>query len=120
MGVHGRWCTKSGFDLVYGQIAQLVEHWIENPGVVGSIPTLTTFGRQANVGSSRLIANQLMFSMTSEGSIPSPSAYGDVAEWSIALAWKAGGPNKVRGFESRRLLLLLARWVQANWHSHLT
>ena len=25
-----------------GQVAQLVEHWTENPGVGGSIPSLTT------------------------------------------------------------------------------
>ena len=26
-----------------GQVAQLVEHWTENPGVAGSTPALTTF-----------------------------------------------------------------------------
>jgi hypothetical protein len=27
----------------HGQVAQLVEHWTENPGVGGSIPPLSTF-----------------------------------------------------------------------------
>ena len=30
---------------VLGQIAQLVEQGTENPRVVGSIPTLTTYGK---------------------------------------------------------------------------
>ena len=27
----------------YGQVAQLVEHWTENPGVAGSTPALSTY-----------------------------------------------------------------------------
>lgn len=28
--------------MVYGSVAQLVEHWIKDPGVVGSMPTVAT------------------------------------------------------------------------------
>lgn len=35
---------KSLLRLVYGRVAQLVEHGTENPGVAGSIPAPTTMG----------------------------------------------------------------------------
>ena len=35
-------CTKDRYSEKHGAIAQLVEHWPEEPGVVGSNPTRTT------------------------------------------------------------------------------
>ena len=52
-----------------GQVAQLVEHWTENPGVAGSIPALSTGCNPLAGGPSRL------------GGSPRREAWGGKSKW---------------------------------------